>query len=213
MGRKMALVAARGAVRCTKIICRNLTTSSSSDFGSALRRAHASEVFRSSFYEAKRSDVTVSCLDFDQLIVSERVRPSLLTTLFEISGKGLGLACRLIPSSACSELITESIDDATINHFNDIIRDIKAIENEEVESEENSTSTAGDRRERKRERYESLEDMKETIKYHRNIRSSVSAHSDSSGSVGSDDIFSNLGSPKMVLSSGIYNVLNVTSKL
>lgn len=168
--------------------------------GSALRRAHASEIFRSSFYKAKRSDVTLSCLDFDQLVVSEKVRPSLFTSLFELSGKGLGLACRLSPSKACSNLLTEAIDDATISQFNDIIRDIKSEENRDNNNLSENGSTRSDN-----EGSNCCEDVKETIKYHRSIRSSTPT--------GGEDIFENLGSPKLMLTTTIYNILNVTTKL
>lgn len=119
----------------------------------------------------------------------------MLTSLFELSGKGLGFACRLSPSEFCSNLLTEAIDDAAIQQFNDIIRDIKTAE----------LDNSGISDERQGSNVEDLEDVKETIKYHRNIRSSLP----STG----EDILENLSSPKMVLTTGIYNVLNVATKL
>ena len=127
--------------------------SENADHTSHLRLAHASEIFRSSFYEAKHVSTSVSCLDLDQLIVSERARPSLLILPFELAGKTLGVIAKYSPSNISSSLL-EVVDEATIQIYNDSIRDMQHMENN---NNENTGSN----------------DVKEALKYHREIKASA----------------------------------------
>lgn len=132
---------------------RNAFSSVSSedvDHTSHLRLAHASEIFRSNFYEAKNVSTSVSCLDLDQLIVSERARPSLLICPFEVAGKTLGFIAKYSPPSV-SDALLDVVDEATIQIYNDSIRDMQHLEN---------GNNAGNN------------DVKEALKYHREIKAS-----------------------------------------
>jgi hypothetical protein len=88
--------------------------------GRFLRRGHAAEIFRAAFYESRNAGFRVSVLDLDQLVSIERERPSVLVKPFELAGLGLGLATRLSPFPTCATQITEAVDDATVNQFNDV---------------------------------------------------------------------------------------------
>ena len=96
-----------------------------------IRKAHAAEIFRSSFYEYQHTDVSVSVFDLDQLILSEKVRPSLLINPLELTGKILGTVTRILPKNV-SNFVTEVVDDATLQVFNDSIRDLQATNNDVV---------------------------------------------------------------------------------
>ena len=88
--------------------------------GQFLRRAHASEIFRAAFYDAKKDGFSVSPLDLDYLISSERVRPSILIPPLEIAGSLFGMAARISPFSSVKEQLTEAVDSATVQQFNDV---------------------------------------------------------------------------------------------
>ena len=108
-----------------------------------IRTAQAAEIFRSAFYDSQNLNTTISVSDLDELIKSENVRPSILLGGLEVAGKSLGFLSKFIPKQY-SEMITNVVDDATIQHFNDSIGTIQASDSEEQH-----------------------EDVKETLKFHR----------------------------------------------
>jgi type IV secretory pathway TrbF-like protein len=125
---------------------------------------------------------------------------------FQGLGVGLGLAARISPKPI-SELVTRIIDDAASQQFNDAIRDIQKIDPVLVN-----------------------EDVKETLKYHRDLKASSENSYDGSSSSESTaantginsvavDPLSVLMTPEklkeitFVLSSSLSNVLHFTRSL
>lgn len=142
-----------------RVLVRTLSTNNNETIAPYVRSAHCTEVFRSEFYKARRSDVTISPRDLDEIIVDFKVRPSILVGMMEVAGYGLGTVARITPLS-CSTIITKIVEDAASQQFNDSIRDL---------------STADD--------YDNSNDeVKETLKYHRdlNVKHGNSASSDAS---------------------------------
>ena len=88
----------------------------------------------------------ISVSDLDQIVVSERVRPSVLLGVMEVAGGGLGFVARFAPVPV-REVMKEIVDEASSQLFNDSIRDISASGTDH------------------------LEDVKETLKYHRDLKS------------------------------------------
>lgn len=68
----------------------------------------------------------------------------MLVNVLEVAGLGLGLVSRFAPSSIANQ-ISESVDEATVQQFNDSIRDMQLNNVDNV-------------------------DVKETLKYHRELR-------------------------------------------
>ena len=134
----------RGLVLRTLV--RNASTNNNELIAPYVRSAHCTEVFRSEFYKARRSDVTISPRDLDEIIVDFKVRPSILVGMMEVAGYGLGTVARITPLS-CSAIITKIVEDAASQQFNDSIRDLSA-------SDEYDNSN---------------DEVKETLKYHRDL--------------------------------------------
>ena len=107
-----------------------------------IRSAQATEIFRAEFYRARKSDVSISPRDLDEIVVDYKVRPSALVGVLEVVGYGFGTMARVVPKS-CADVITKVVEEATSQQFNDSIRDLSA--------------------------QHVCEDVKETIKYHRDL--------------------------------------------
>jgi hypothetical protein len=107
-----------------------------------IRSAQATEIFRAEFYRARKSDVSISPRDLDEIVVDYKVRPSALVGVLEVVGYGLGTVARVVPKS-CADVVTKVVEDATSQQFNDSIRDLSA--------------------------QHVCEDVKETINYHRDL--------------------------------------------
>ncbi len=148
---------------------RSLSVSAGSK-SSHLRTAHTAELFRSSFYDFQGSCTSVSVSDLDEMVKDENIRPSLLMYGFSTAGKGLGLITKMLPKTY-SELITNVVDDATIQHFNDSIGAIQLDENDKC-------------------------DIKETLKFHRDINSG-----------GGDN--NTVKASNVVLTAGLYKFLDL----
>ena len=104
-----------------------ITTRNSSSLQDGVRNAQAAEIFRAAFLNSSRANTRISVTDLDELVVSHKVRPSALLPAFELAGTALGIASRLIPSKECSNFISTTVHDATIQQFNDIVRDMQSI--------------------------------------------------------------------------------------
>lgn len=144
-----------------------------------VRNAHAAELFRQSYYMSKKGGQTsITVEDLDQLVISENSRPSVLLPLVEISGKALALATHFVPPF-CKDILDYAVDEATIQQFNDSIRDMQQDGVDNV-------------------------DVKETLKFHRDVRNSDDV---SSGST------SNTGQTKSVVTTCLYHALKVTHTL
>ena len=188
----------------------NFTSSSSKLISEKLRNAQASELFRSNYYQSKNSDSFISLNDLDQLIVQERVRPSILLDIYAITGQGLGLLSRLSPKS-CSNMITAIIDESTTQQFNDSIRSMQL--NEVINY-----------------------DIKETLKYHRDLTNNANASENTSSTAHgyantancienddntttsnnatsttttNDDVNANM---KTILTTAVYHILKLSEK-
>ena len=89
-----------------------------------LRKAQATEIFRSSYYDYSKSNSnTISVRDLDDLVSDLRVRPSILIPSYELLGKSIGLLSKLAPKSF-SKVIDEIIEEATTQQFNDSLRSL-----------------------------------------------------------------------------------------
>lgn len=160
------------------------TTSSRSEanLSSYIRNAHCTEIFRSTFYKASRAVITITPGDLDDIIVSEKVRPSLLLGCFEALGTGLGTVARFAPSQLTGAL-TKMVDDAASQQFNDSIREISALGPD------------------------LNDDVKETIKYHRDLTPNTPLDINPTSA---SPAFNETG---FILATGLSNVLNLSRKL
>jgi hypothetical protein len=155
-----------------------------------LRNAQAAEIFRSSFFRSKNRESQIPLEDLDQLISKDQVRPSILINAYEVTGFGLGMLSRFAPESV-SSFIAQSVDDAVVQQLNDSIRKMQLDEVENI-------------------------DLKETLKYHRDLRGHEGdAAGDVSGSQPSPPGSSESGfdsNGKIALSSVIYHALKCSEK-
>lgn len=124
--------------------CHLSSSSSVDNTANYLRNAHASEVFRSAYHHGKHSNTSVSVSDLDEMIVLERTRPSALLGVLDIAGTGLGLIARVTPECV-SHTLTTAVEEATIQQFNDSIRSMHGMANDD-------------------------DGLKDTLKFHRDIR-------------------------------------------
>eukprot|EP01039_Chlorochromonas_danica_P001896 gene1897-2074_t len=120
---------------------------------SIIRNTQATENFRSSFLDASSSSVRISTMDLDDLVVCQHCRPSALIGLYGVAGGVLGMTARLLPS-AYGAVISQVVQEVATQQLNDNIRDMQSVDQG------------------------GYEDVKETIKYHRDV--SVHHHSDDS---------------------------------
>lgn len=179
----------------------NDSSSSASFISEKLRNAQASEIFRSNYYQSKNSDSFIPVNDLDQLIVQERVRPSILLDIYAITGHGLGLLSRLSPKS-CGNMLTSIIDESTTQQFNDSIRSMQLHEVINY-------------------------DIKETLKYHRDLNSNSSSDSSNNDGVNTSVSSSSVDNStdanetnnndmnmnvKTVLTTVVYHMLKVSEK-
>lgn len=117
-------------------------TSNKQEIQQAIRSAQAIELFRSSFYKSSKNSINISISDLDQLILSEKVRPSLTIGVVETIGFLAGNLVRIIPANHVTSYTTKIIDEAITEQLNDSIRRLQSSENI---------------------------DVKETLKFHRDV--------------------------------------------
>lgn len=162
------------------VAIRSLSTSNDNNtcLSSYIRSAHCTEIFRSTYYKASRAVITITPGDLDDIIVSEKVRPSILLGCFETLGTGLGTAARFAPTQFTTAL-TKIVDDAASQQFNDSIREISSIGSE------------------------TNDDVKETIKYHRDLAPNTPLDLSEAGNSKFDET-------TFILSTGLSNILNLT---
>ena len=122
----------------------SLSCAATKESNQYVRNAQAAEIFRSSFYASKNGENSIPVEDLDQLVVRDNVRPSIFVNALEFTGLGLGLVSRFVPESI-SKSIAEAVEDAAVQQFNDNIRDMQLRNIDDV-------------------------DVKETLKYHRELR-------------------------------------------
>jgi hypothetical protein len=149
---------------------------------SYIRNAHCTEIFRSTFYKASRAVITITPGDLDDIIVSEKVRPSILLGCLEVLGTGLGTVARFSPNQLTGAL-TKMVDDAASQQFNDSIREISAL-GPDIN-----------------------DDVKETIKYHRDLTPNTPLDINPASA---SPAFNETG---FILATGLSNILNLSRKL
>lgn len=157
---------------------RNLSTRNADNLSSYIRSAHCTEIFRSTYYKASKAIITITPGDLDDIIVSEKVRPSILLGCFENFGTALGTVARFAPNHI-SSVLTKVVDDAAQQQFNDSIREISSMGSE------------------------SNYDVKETIKYHRDLTPNTPL----------DTAATSFNETTFVLSTGLSNILNFTRSI
>jgi ubiquinone biosynthesis monooxygenase Coq7 len=65
---------------------------------------------------------------FNELVGEHRVRPSLLRPLWEVAGFAVGFGTAMIGKEAAMAC-TEAVETAVGNHYDDLLRELVAIEN------------------------------------------------------------------------------------
>lgn len=155
-----------------------------------IRMAQANEIFRSSFIRSSKSDTTISPQDLDDLVRMNRVRPSLLVDVLEVSGQGLGLMTRYSPP-VVKDMISKAVVDASAEQFNDSIREL--AENKEAVRCE---YTKGQ-----------ILELKETLKYHRDCEFDEDDEELEGEKKEKSELVSTVGG---VISKTLFNVLKVT---
>ena len=148
------------------VIRRSFSSSQASK--AFLRQAQSIELFRSQFYRTSNSDVTISVNDIDDLIKHSQVRPSLLITPFECLGATIGTVYRFSPTPI-KTYIANGLNLAVSNQFNNNIRDLQD-DTQDTEHAFNSISPSAS---------DFSNEVKETLKYHRDV-SVDSNHADTS---------------------------------
>ena len=141
--------------------------SSSQASKALLRQAQSIELFRSQFYRTSNSDVTISVNDIDDLIKHSQVRPSLLITPFECLGATIGTVYRFSPTPI-KTYIANGINLAVSNQFNNNIRDLQD-DNQDTEHTSNTPSSSAS---------DFSNEVKETLKYHRDVSVDSSSNAD-----------------------------------
>lgn len=142
-----------------------------------MRSAQAVESFRSSFYKGAKNELYVSTADIEDCMINNKVRPSAILPVFEVVGATLGFSLALLPKDA-KEIATRIIDNATSQQLNDGIRNIQTL----------SSLTEDE-----------TFDVKETLKFHRDIRSSKT--------------IDNMSSTENSLTLSLYNVLRISEHI
>ena len=98
------------------------SSSSSSCSSNTLRLGHASEIFRSSFLKARDPGLSYSVDDLDQMVITEKCRPSILIPLWECSSFIAGKITTILPMSAQSS-VERAVNSAVVQVLNDCVRD------------------------------------------------------------------------------------------
>lgn len=175
-----------------------------SEVASIIRSAQAVESFRANFYKSSQADINISLNDIDHMINSGKVRPSLLLGVYEGLGYAAGSIVRLSPINRydISRFVTEVIDDASTQQMNDSIRFLSSQE---------SSSSLDDQF--------AVNDVKETLKFHRDIRSSADSSTSTASEVDKDSHNSHHSTDssknpfleaRNVISLGLYQALKVS---
>jgi hypothetical protein len=155
--------------RCLNILLNRSYCISAIKFGDnrrneeAVRNAQATEIFRASYLSSSKSSTRVSTSDLDDLLTQQRARPSIFLPLLHLGGFSLGILSRVLPET-CSTTLNNVIHEATIQQFNDTIRDLSSSAASSV-GEQSGSHVVDD---------SFSEEIKDTMKYHRDIETEFS---------------------------------------
>jgi demethoxyubiquinone hydroxylase (CLK1/Coq7/Cat5 family) len=163
---------------------RVLRRSISNDVRKHIRKAQATEIFRSKLFYVSNSNTTISVNDLDDLIKLHKIRPSLLVGALEMTASTLGVAVRLSPQPIRQSVLA-AVQEASARHFNDSIRDITSS----IDAQENELIT---------------DEIKESLKYHRDADVIPNQSETSSSSYKEIESF---------ISLGVFQLLDITKKL
>lgn len=155
-----------------------------------LRNAQASEVFRSAFLDGVRAQNRISSEDIDDMMASNRARPSLILPVYQIVGLSLGAVARFSPQE-CRQVIEKAVHSATVQQFNDSIRNIQ------VDGDETTAAI----------------DSKETLKYHRDLETDTNqanstTYNSSETNEGQTD--SGISGTGLTASTALYHFLKIS---
>lgn len=152
-----------------------------------LRRAQAVELFRSNFLSGSHNGVSINVSDLDDMMRETRARPSLLLNGYGLLGTVLGRVSRVAPAS-CSATLSAIVNDVAEQSLNDSIRAMAMDGSTDAHS-----------------------DIRETLKYHRDLRSSMGpSPSDAAPPSAPDGSFSAMGeTARTVVSQALVNAVKV----
>jgi len=126
--------------------------------------------------------------DLDDVVRESRSRPSALLPVYGLVGSALGSLALAIPQSYSSAL-TKVVHDVAEQSLNDSIRDLASV------------ADCGD-------------DVRETLKYHRDLRSSIAEPSSHAAGLPPPDSFSSqLEAAKAVFTTALTNAVKVADTL
>ena len=149
-----------------------------------MRRAQAVELLRSEYLRASGSATTMSLDDLDDMVRFTNSRPSVLIDVFGLAGLALGHMSKVSPQ-ICSSLLTGIVHDVAEQSLNDSIREMTATP--------------------------SNEDVRETLKYHRDFRSSSSSSfSTTTTSVPNDSTDPRLEGAKTVVTTALVGAVKLS---
>lgn len=162
----------------------------------SVRSAQAVELFRQNYYNASNASVNISLTDISQVMLSERVRPSAFIGLLGGLGYASGTIARIVPVPGIAKVFTKAIDDAAQQQLNDSVRSLS------IESSDDGA-----------------EEVKEMLKFHRDIRSETETDFDGNSQAQRMSIPSSLGDVlksldgPTVLTTALYQAFKVTEKI
>ena len=156
---------------------------------SALRSTQAAESLREAFARSSGAKTVVTSTDLDAVVGNLKTRPSALVDVYSGLGFFLGTSSRLLTPlpfvpGAWRKALVHSVDEAVRRSINDDLRDMN-------ESEEVAPTN------------EASQEVKETLKYHRDI------------SLSSEEASDEFAESKIVnaLTAGIHSAIRITNKI
>lgn len=175
------------------------TSKNSEELHDCIRNAQATEIFRNTFLSASGNKETVGISDLDELVISNRSRPSALLGLFQTTGFILGKTSKILPEH-CSKLLVNVVNEASLQQFNDTIRNLHNISAAQAEPDSSPDSDV-------------IEEIKETIKYHRDIDLGIENTNSKKDETLNKEDASDRQKQELIYTTSLYNVLKVTRKI
>ena len=95
-----------------------------------LRLAQTVEIFRTSYFKSSHSS-SISISDIDDLVVSNKIRPSALVGIAETTGTSIGFLSKFLPQN-CKADLDRSVNETSVQQLNDCIRSGRTNEGPDV---------------------------------------------------------------------------------